>query len=59
MFGFISGYSDTDEIHYCPACGAEIVTTHADGTGTCDKCGRRFGVIVTEDRNDNKNDSEA
>ena len=35
MFGYIEGYSDTDNIHYCPACGAEVGEFHADGTATC------------------------
>lgn len=45
-FGYIEGYSITDDIHYCPSCGADILTAHADGTMTCDVCGERFAVIT-------------
>lgn len=45
MYAWIGGISDTDEINYCPFCGAEVFTGHADGTMTCDSCGRRFGAI--------------
>ena len=24
MFGYIEGYSDTDEIYYCPFCGERV-----------------------------------
>lgn len=58
MYGFIQGFSDTDEINYCPVCGAEIGTAHADGTSECDECGTRFGVVIAEYKNDNENDSE-
>ena len=46
MFGYIEGYSDTDNIHYCPACGARVGVFHADGTATCEECGERFGVVT-------------
>lgn len=46
MFRYVEGYSDTDNIHYCPACGAEVGVFHADGTATCDECGKRFAVIT-------------
>lgn len=49
MYGFISGFSDTDDIHYCPFCGEEIACGHADGTATCDKCGKRSGVMEADD----------
>lgn len=48
-YGFISGFTDADEIRFCPFCGAEIGTRYADGTAECDECGRRCGVIETED----------
>ena len=59
MYDFIKEPSDAEEADYCPRCGAEIKCGLKDDPCQCDKCGRRFGVIVTEDRNDNKNDSEA
>lgn len=49
MYGYISGFSDTDDIHYCPYCGEENLTYHADGTATCDECGKRFGVIECDE----------
>ena len=49
MISFISGYTDTDIIYYCPACGAQIDTWHGDGTATCSECGMRFGVIEIDD----------
>lgn len=49
MDGFISGISDTNDIHYCPKCGEEIYSCHGDGMATCDECGYRFGVIVCEE----------
>lgn len=52
MFSYIEGYSDTDDIGYCPKCGNAVGTYHADGTATCDECGARFGVIFCDERND-------
>lgn len=53
MIGFISGYSDTSVINYCPACGEKIKKTFPDGTGMCETCGMRFGVIeLCEERED-------
>lgn len=55
MYGFFSGISDTDEISYCPKCGAEIAVKHADGSAKCGKCGYWFGVIeyeVNEEKED-------
>ena len=49
MYGYISGYSDTDHINYCPACGEEVVIGFADGTMRCNNCGLRFGVIEVDD----------
>lgn len=46
MFGYAGGYSDTDNIHYCPTCGEEVYIFRADGTATCDVCGERFAVIT-------------
>lgn len=52
MYGYIAGYSDTNVINYCPACGARIAITHGDGTGSCDECGMRFGVVEIEDESE-------
>lgn len=49
MYGYIGGVTDTDEISYCPFCGEKVSACHADGTVTCDSCGRRFGVVETEE----------
>lgn len=49
MYGYLEGYSDTDIIHYCPACGERIYECFGDGTGKCDECGMRFGVIEVDD----------
>ena len=48
MFGYIEGYSDTDEILYCPFCGERVYEFHADGRATCSECGERFAVIKYE-----------
>ena len=48
MFGFISGYTEADDIKYCPYCGDEIDTRYADGTAYCGDCGARFGVIQAD-----------
>ena len=45
MYEIITGITDTDDINYCPKCGAEIVTVHGDGTAECDECGYHFGVV--------------
>ena len=49
MYGIMTGITDTDDINYCPKCGAEIVTAHGDGTAECDECGYHFGVIECEE----------
>lgn len=49
MYGFISGYSDTDDINYCPKCGAEISVYNGDGTAECDECGYHFVVVECEE----------
>ena len=46
MYGNITGINDTDDINYCPKCGAEIVTVHGDGTAECDECGYHFCVVM-------------
>lgn len=52
MYGYISGYSDTDAIKFCPACGEKIYTSSADGTVKCDECGMRFGVIEVDEESE-------
>ena len=53
MYGFISGITDTNDINYCPKCGAVIAAHHADGTARCLDCGFNFGVIeCKEDEGD-------
>ena len=53
MYGFINGISDNDDITYCPRCGDETATYHADGTVTCGNCGFHFGVVECEDDEEN------
>ncbi len=36
MYGYMEGYSDTDDFSYCPFCGEQIDEYHADGTGTAE-----------------------
>ena len=45
MYGYMSGYSETSSINYCPACGERITESFYDGTCRCGECGLRFGVI--------------
>jgi uncharacterized Zn finger protein (UPF0148 family) len=52
MIAFVSGYSDTNLIHYCPSCASPVFMCHADGTGTCGGCGLRFAVIEAESEDD-------
>ncbi len=56
MYGYLEGYSDTDIINYCPACGEEVHETFADGTGKCTNCGMRFGVIELDEERENEAD---
>lgn len=49
MYGIVTGISDTDSIKYCPVCGEEVSTFHADGTATCNECGCRFGIVICEE----------
>ena len=32
MYGFLSGITDTNDINYCPKCGAVINEYRSDGT---------------------------
>ena len=52
MYGYIEGYTETNEINYCPACGTIIVIGHVDGTCTCDECRLRFGVVKVDEKDD-------
>ena len=45
MYGYIQGYTDADEINYCPRCGCEVSGRYSDGTAICRGCGYRFGVV--------------
>lgn len=49
MYGYLSGYTYTDSIHYCPKCGEQINVVYTDGTGKCDNCGLHFGVVECEE----------
>lgn len=54
MYGYISGYTDTGSIFYCPACGARVTELFADGTCKCGECGMRFGVVEVDDESEEK-----
>lgn len=49
MYGFISGYTDTGEINFCPKCGEKVSQYRADGTAECSECEYHFGVVECED----------
>ena len=49
MYGFVSGISDSNDINYCPQCGAVISEYRADGTARCLDCGFVFVVIECEE----------
>ena len=49
MYGYMSGYSDTDNINYCPACGERVTESFADGKCRCRECGLIFGVIESDE----------
>ncbi len=48
-YGYVEGYSFTDLILYCPACGSEIHSRFSDGTCRCSECGIRFGVVEKDE----------
>lgn len=49
MYGYINGVTDTNDIYYCPKCGAIIGEYRADGTAVCDECGYHFGVVECDE----------
>ena len=49
MWGFVSGISDSNDINYCPKCGAVIEAHRANGTAWCLYCGFVFAVIECEE----------
>lgn len=49
MYGYIQGYSDTDDIEYCPRCGEKSKEFFMDGTAECSKCFFHFGVVESEE----------
>ena len=53
MYGFISGITETNDINYCPKCGAVIAAHHGDGTARCLDCGFNFGVVECEKDEEN------
>lgn len=49
MYGMLTGFSDSDDIHFCPKCGSQVGIYFSDGTAKCESCGYHFGVIECED----------
>lgn len=49
MYGYISGFTDTKNITYCPKCGTEITDFYSDGTAWCGECDFHFGVVKCEE----------
>lgn len=49
MYGFISGFIETENVNYCPQCGEKIITFYGDGTAECDECYYHFGVVECEE----------
>lgn len=49
MYGIISGLTDTNDIHFCPKCGAPVGLYFGDGTAECDECDYHFGVVECEE----------
>ena len=52
MYGFISGFAETDHVKYCPYCGEEVAEAYADGKVRCDKCGLYFAVVECDEVED-------
>lgn len=53
MYGFLSGITDTNDINYCPKCGAVINEYRSDGTARCLACRFHFGIIECEEDEEN------
>lgn len=45
MYKSISAITDTDNIKYCPRCGADIRVFLGNGTVRCRDCSYHFGVV--------------
>ena len=50
MVSYVSGYSDTDDIHYCPNCGEGVAGWRSDGAGYCNDCNCIFAVVYIDDK---------
>lgn len=59
MYGFISGFAETDHVKYCPYCGEEVAEAYADGKVRCDKCGLYFAVVECDEAEDEDDDDES
>ncbi len=49
---FVAGYSDPEEVEYCPYCGSDIYSRRAGGMAMCKKCHRAFAVIDCDEDDD-------
>lgn len=58
MIGFIAGITDTDNIRFCPKCGAEIREIRGSNSAICDECGYWFGVVEIDDDEDGEGGEE-
>lgn len=58
MIGFIAGITDTDNIRFCPKCGAEIREIRSSNSAICDECGYWFGVVEIDDDEDEEGEEE-
>lgn len=48
MYDYQEGYSEANDIEYCPYCGEKIYSRWGDGTAECKECGARVAVIFKE-----------
>lgn len=53
---FVEGYSDPEEVEYCPYCGSDIYTRRAGGMAMCRKCHRAFAVIDYDEDDEGEGD---